>query len=192
MRAILVASAALFAAACDDSQAMALLDHPQILAVRAEPPAVAAGGEAHIDVLASDSTGAVFVVDQGMVSAPPEIPAGQPVAMPIEVSLTIEGETLLASKSLVVGVQADNPAVAKLGVPDEVPPDSETALRVAAAGGTGELSYARYTSLGTLEGYRSREATLVAGDEAGDGLVLVVVRDAQGGVDWLSAPVTCR
>jgi hypothetical protein len=208
MRRILIAATALSLAACAESTSMALLDHPQILAVRADPPAIPAGGEARIEVLAGDASGALFVVapetmatevdaplaqrreDGWYIVAPLELPSDQtPLALPIEVTLTIDDLVLAASKTVILGAEATNPVIDAVEIPAVVARGTETAILATGSGGTGELGYAWYTSIGELDSYRSADATFLAGDAPGSGEVLVVIRDAQGGVTWQTVPI---
>jgi hypothetical protein len=59
----------------------------------------------------------------------------------------------------------------------------------AAMAGDGSFEFAWYTSIGKLEHYRSTTATFDA-NEQGDGAVVVVVRDGQGGVAWQIVPAS--
>jgi len=49
--------------------------------------------------------------------------------------------------------------------------------------GTGDLTFAWYSSAGDLENYRSAAASLFA-DAPAHGTLVIVVRDSSGGVDW--------
>ena len=190
-------------AACTEAAEPARLDHAQILAVRATPAHVAAGGRARIDLLAGDATGAIFeaapdvVVADGLaVERAPDgwyVTAGAaPGIAPLAVSLAIDGETWRATKQLVIGPPADNPQVAAMQV-DGAATDALVAavgttptLAAAAIGGE-PLTYAWYSSVGDLEHYRTAEAVLDAAEPA-EGTVVVVVRDSVGGVTWQPLP----
>ncbi|MGE5185228.1 MAG: hypothetical protein ACM31C_24330 [Acidobacteriota bacterium] len=182
-------------AACTSSSDPFELDHAQILAVRAEPAHAPPGTAVRIDVLAGDDAGDVFeavpdAVDAGPLAAERRadgwyVTSPAPLAPAITVTLRIDGQPWAATKQLVFAELAANPSLA------EMPPVQ--AIRgtkpqlAASAAGADPLSYAWYTSLGTLEHYRQPAAILDA-EAAGDGIVCVVVRDAQGGVAWQTIP----
>jgi hypothetical protein len=208
----------LLVTACREQDSMALLDHPQILAVRAEPPAVPAGGQARIDVLVGDTAGAVFVTAPEIMTTAIEAPLAQrdeegwfvvapgetelaaaraqagleegaPVPVAIAVNVTVDGMALGASKTLRLGAEGSNPVVESIDAPATAAPAAESPIRVTVDGGAGELSYAWYTSIGDLDRYRSAEAAWIAPEVAGDGELLVVIRDEQGGVCWQTMAV---
>lgn len=186
--------------ACAEAEE-ARLDHAQILAVRLDPPQVAPGGRARVDILAGDDHGNVFessptTLDAGglaieqasdgwFVTAPPV--AG---AVPLAVTLEIDGASWPASKLLPVAeaAPAANPRVDTMQI-DGRSADGELVLARGtkpklAAVGTGEgLRFAWYSSVGDLKFYRQPEAELDAA-ATGEGLVVVVVRDDRGGVGW--------
>ncbi len=192
-------------AACSTPEDPALLDHAQILAVRSTPAHVAPGERARIDALVGDDTGAVQVVvpdlvdvvgaeraaDGWYVTASPE-----PGSVAARITIAIGGTPYRADKTLVFGDDAANPTMSDVevdGSPDNVlDATSGTSHQLAAScAGVEPLSYAWYTSIGTLQHYRAAQATLGA-DVAGDGVILVVVRDAQGGVVWQTMPAQIR
>jgi hypothetical protein len=191
-------------AACTTSGDPSFLDHAQILAVRAEPAHVEVGGTVRVDMLAGDDAGEVTTsvpdtLDAGGLAAMRGAdgwyvigPAGMPAAPTITVTATIDGRTLVATKTLVFGDDAENPTLAAMEVDGQgaaaidVPKGDKPPLDVGAAGAE-PLAYAWYTSVGKLEHYRTAEPTFDA-DAAGDGIVCVVVRDAQGGVAWQILP----
>jgi hypothetical protein len=193
----------LAAVACSEPSEPALLDHAQILAVRATPPHVAPGGRARIDMLAGDYAGSVFeaqpesVTAQGLAVEHADdgwyVTATVPGIVPIDVALTIDGELWRAEKQLVVAQPADNPRVATMQVDGaaaatELVAQVGTKPALAAVGeGMEPLSYAWYSSVGDLEHYRKPEATLDA-KAAAQGTIVVVVRDRVGGVDWHVLP----
>jgi hypothetical protein len=194
-------------AACAPDDDLALLDHAQILAVRATPAHAAPGERVKIDMLAGDDAGTVFEATPETLTAGP-LPVehaadGWYVTAPemqmgahVDVSLTIDGTAWRASKQLVFGMHADNPAVATMqvdGAPTAMIDAQVGDKRTLDVQGTGAepLSYAWYTSVGTLAHYRSATTTLDA-SEAGQGTVLVVIRDAAGGVTWRELPLSVR
>lgn len=191
--------------ACDAAPEAARLDHAQILAVRSEPAAVAPGGRAKIDILAGDDSGAVFEASPDAVTAFSRatgrlaveraadgwyVTANGPEIATVAVSLTVDGIEWRATKSLVVNEVAANPAIATMQI------DGAPADEIVAAVGTkpalsviadGELDYAWYSSVGDLEKYRMPAAILDAAEPA-EGHVVLVVRDATGGVGWKRLP----
>ncbi len=96
---------------------------------------------------------------------------------------------------VLVDVATSNPEVVDIrlaGVPvqDEmvVSVGAEVEVSATAQPETAELSYAWASSVGELSLYRSQAASF-ATDASGDGTLLVVVRDGQGGVAWKAVPV---
>jgi hypothetical protein len=195
-------------AACNAGGDSALLDHAELLAVRADPPHVMAGQRAHIDVLASDDAGRVFEADPDTVQAGPlpvehtdmgwfvtAPPAEAMVAgATLAIELAIDGETKQATKQIVFGDSAANPAVAMMRVDGSDAPALFAAVGdrpalSATATGVEPLAYAWYSSVGDVEHARQPDAILDA-NKAEDGTIVVVVRDAQGGVAWQLLPAT--
>ena len=190
-------------AACDAAPELARLDHSQILAVRAEPPAVAPGQRAKIELLAGDDAGNVYEADPDTLDAGPlavertadgwYVTAGAtPEIATLEVSLAIDGVQWRATKSLVVNAPAENPKINSMQI------DGAASAELVAAAGTkpsltvvGEgkepFKYAWYSSVGDLEKYRQPTAILDAAEPA-EGHVVIVVRDAAGGVSWQMLP----
>ncbi len=204
---LLPLSLSLAAAACAEA-AEARLDHAQILAVRTEPAHVAPGGVARIDVLAGDDSGAVFetspdeVVATGAAGQPLRVertPDGwfvtagpTPEIATLELTVAIDGAPWRAKKALVVNAPADNPRVVAMqidGSPsDELVAPAGTKPELTAIGaGREPLTYAWYSSVGDLAGYRQPSAVLDAADAA-EGAILLVVRDGAGGVGWHLLP----
>ncbi|MEO7733120.1 MAG: hypothetical protein ABIY55_19310, partial [Kofleriaceae bacterium] len=117
------------------------LDHDRIVAVRATPPGIAPGGKSTFDALIAKkgeqvrvatpelatvvspmSLADTLALDAGnwVVTAPSEdrliaaraelkLAAGAPV--PLEVGVSYAGQTLLATKTVLLGAAADNPAL---------------------------------------------------------------------------------
>jgi hypothetical protein len=119
-----------------------------------------------------------------------------PGAVPLAVTLEIDGEPWPASKILpvvdAVAAQGTNPRVETMQIDGQSAGGELVLARGTkpklAAVGTGEvLRYAWYSSVGDLKFYRQPEAELDAAT-AGEGLVVVVVRDDRGGVGWHIAP----
>lgn len=187
-------------AACDAAPELARLDHSQILAVRADPPAVALGQRAKIEVLAGDEAGNVYEADPDAIATNLAVEraadgwyvtaGATPEIATLVVSLGIDGVEWRATKSLVVNAPAENPRI------DAMMIDGTASNELVAAVGTkpaltvvgaGELTYAWYSSVGDLEKYRQPTAILDAAEPA-EGHVVIVVRDAAGGVSWQMVP----
>lgn len=194
-------------AACDAAPELARLDHAQILAVRSEPAAIAPGERARIELLAGDDSGAVFEADPDtLVATTPSGPltvergadgwyvtaGASPEIATLEVALAIDGSVWRATKSLIVDVRAENPQIDAMqidGAPHEelvATVGTKPALSVVGAGSE-PFKYAWYSSVGDLEQYRQPTALLDAAEPA-EGHVVIVVRDAAGGVSWKLLP----
>ena len=194
------------AAGCGISDDSFTLDHARILAVRAEPAHILAGETARIDVLAGDASGAVFETDPDSVTAGPipvqhtgegwfiTAPPGAPLAT-IEITLAIDGVDWPADKQIVLGDHADNPAVTTMQVDGAASASLATAAgdkpELTAVSDAADVTYAWYSSVGKLEHSRSAKAVLDA-TAAATGMIVLVVRDSQGGVGWATLPATVR
>jgi len=192
--------------ACDAAPELARLDHAQILAVRTEPATVAPGERARIDILAGSDSGDVFEAAPARVTASSRMTGPLTVEhMPdgwfvtanaaaeiatLEVALEIDGSEWRATKSLVVSTRTKNPEIATMQIDGAESEElvarvgSKPALSVSAEG---DLKYAWYSSVGDLELYRQPSAILDAAEPA-EGHVVIVVRDAAGGVTWKLLP----
>jgi hypothetical protein len=207
MKTLHIVLFAIACAACTTNNADTFtLDHARILAVRSEPAHVPIGGTVRIDVLAGNDAGDVYVavpdaIDIGTLAAQRESdgwyvtgPDGVQLAPTATVTIAIDGELKVSTKELVFGDSADNPMIGDMQVDGsaiqtiDIAQDTKPALDAITAG-VEPLSFAWYTSLGTLEHFRDPEATFDA-DQAGDGTIAVVVRDAQGGVAWQIVPAS--
>jgi hypothetical protein len=205
---LLLFAGAIAVAACNTSTDPFALDHAQILAVRSEPAHAAPGSSVRIDVLAGDEAGDVFVavpdgVDAGGLPAQRKAdgwyvtaPAGAQSAPVANVTLAVDGVELGATKQLLFADDRPNPMI------DNMQVDGSAVEAIAASKGTkpaldtavagdGTYTFAWYTSIGKLEHYRREQATLDA-NELGEGLVVVVVRDDQGGVTWQMLPANVQ
>lgn len=122
------------------------------------------------------------------------LPADAPVVVPLVLEVEVDGVSLTATKSVLLGADGDNPSVAELAVDAAEADDGalvvEAGAQVAiaadgAAVDDGEPAYAWYTSVGDIDLYRSESAvlTVTAGDP-GRGPLVLVVRDDRGGVTW--------
>ncbi|MBL8622850.1 MAG: hypothetical protein JNK64_16155 [Myxococcales bacterium] len=120
------------------------------------------------------------------------VPATEPAAVPLTITTTVDGVALVAHKWTVVDATAPNPTIAGVALDGVVAP----VLR-AAAGSTPRLSVTHdagpaavvrwLSSVGELAQYQSADATLDAAAPA-RGAIVVVVRDARGGVAWQIVP----
>lgn len=116
-----------------------------------------------------------------------------PIAVPLSVDVEVDGAALTATKMVFLGSAGDNPALAGIDV-DGAEVDEDGVVQLAAgqevtigalgAGGEDELSYAWFTSAGSIDLYLSEVATFTASDTATTGQLALVVRDPRGGVAW--------
>lgn len=147
--------------------------------------------------------------DGWTITAPPDaalaairtqlgLAATDPVELPLAVEVAVDGEALSAVKVAVVGAPETgvNPVVDGMTFGGTTPtgaaivPIGDSVLAPGAVTSTGELAYAWYSSRGELSAYRSAQATLTAtADDAGDGELVLVVRDDHFGVGWTTADI---
>lgn len=115
-----------------------------------------------------------------------------PIALPLAVSVEVDGQPLTAAKSIALGSDASNPELAGIEIAGaEVDDDGAVVIRaddaidIAADGAAGEteLSYAWFSSVGEIDLYLSERAVLTAQGPSVGQLVLIV-RDQRGGVTW--------
>jgi hypothetical protein len=182
------------------------LDHDRVLAVRAEPPALMPGEIGRIEILVAHADGPTsveqpdqvaavgsplftavhFDVDHWQIEAPDDmalaaartelhLPADAPV--PLDLSIRVAG--LNATKQVLLGTTAMNPAVPPVTLPAFTP--GEHPLLIEAA------SVRWYTSCGELVDDDQPRATLVL-DEPCTGELAVVVRDGIG-IAWQVWPI---
>lgn len=121
-----------------------------------------------------------------------QIPAAEPIAVPLTITTTVDGVALVAHKWTVVDATAPNPTIAGVALDGVAAP-----VLHAAAGSTPRLSVTHdagpdavvrwLSSVGELAQYQSADATLDAAAPA-RGAIVVVVRDARGGVAWQIVP----
>jgi len=194
--------------ACTDFETPAELSHAQILAVRADPPVVAAGERARLSVLvagpdgriepaAVDWTGPVEIDGDGAwYRAPGSVDAGG-IFDTIEVAVELDdGTTLTAVKAIGVGlpVVAANPEILEARVDGapivdgepvilEVGQSVELDLRVSPAPGPDAI-FSWYATTGEIDLYRRSPTELAAPDEPATGSLFAVYRDGLGGVAW--------
>ena len=129
----------------------------------------------------------------GQLRAQSGLPAGAPVVVPLAIEVDLDGARLAAGKSVLLGVAGDNPTLAGVtvdaGEADDgalvIERDAEVAIAAdGAAVDEGEPAYAWYSAVGDIDLYRSEAAVLSASDDPRRGPLVLVVRDAQGGVTW--------
>jgi hypothetical protein len=132
--------------------------------------------------------------------APDQRPPELPTAGLLRAEVASASEPMIGVKAVVVGeVGLANPVVAGFSADGE---DLLASPEITAAAGDAvaiaveldapdddDAMFAWYTSLGTIERYRSNPTELVA-DEVGEGWLFVVVRDGLGGVAWRKAHLT--
>jgi len=195
-----------FAGACTDVPQPFDLDHPRVMAVRIEPPALAGGERATIDVLVTDVAEGPRIADPDtvVVTAPVgglvergvrgwEIVApavDELVIVPLALEVILDGAPFAAQKTVAFGERAENPAAPSImhdgaRCPCKVDAASEVALTVTEPGE--ELSYRWFSSVGDLTGYTRAEASL-APLRGTTGTIGVVVRDQAGGTAWTFEP----
>ncbi len=120
------------------------------------------------------------------------VPAVDPVAVPLTVTTTVDGVTLVAHKWTVVDATAANPTIAEVALDGVAAPvlraAAGSAPRLSVTHDAGPAAVVRWlSSVGELAQYQSAEATLDAAAPA-RGAIVVVVRDARGGVAWQIIP----
>ena len=120
------------------------------------------------------------------------VPAEEPVAMPLTVTTTVDGVELIAHKWTVVEATAANPTITGVAVDGVAAPviraRAGSTPELTVTHGAGATAVIRWlSSVGDLERYQSATATLDATAPA-RGAIVVVVRDARGGVAWQIVP----
>ncbi|MFN0252665.1 MAG: hypothetical protein ACKV2T_37660 [Kofleriaceae bacterium] len=201
-------------AGCADVPQPFELDHARVMAVRIEPPALAAGEVARVDVLVTDGDAGPRIAPPDEVTiAPlpgvdigrdtdgwyvvaPAVAANTVAALAISVR-SIDGEQAV-QKTLAFGARAENPRAPSIlldgllmGASVEIGGSTERVLSTdlpAADEAAAELSYRWFSSIGELVGYTRASATLEPA--SGDGHIAVVVRDQAGGTAWTLVTAT--
>ncbi|TNF25456.1 MAG: hypothetical protein EP329_23065 [Deltaproteobacteria bacterium] len=219
-RALLPAAAflALVATGCDDMGAEpSMLDEPRFLAVRATPGALTPGGPLTLEALAWEVDGVTWT---GCATAfaptdPPSCPTGAlPIGEGNPLTLTapegvdplwVRAEATAAADVLPIvravrsGAPTDNPVISAIEgadgpLPASLAPGATLALRArldVTEPDAHIVSY--YTSAGSFEPFRlygEGVTTLTAPAAPGEATVIAVVRDPDGGTDWLSTTLT--
>jgi hypothetical protein len=197
------------------------LDHDRIIAVRATPPGVAAGGMSTIDALlgvkgakthvaspelamvVSPASLADVLAFQGgawVVTAPGEdrltavraelgLEPGTPV--PLQVGVSYATQTLIATKTILLGQAADNPPLVNVMLDDKPAGMSEVVVGklvnvpLSIDADDTDFDVTWLTSCGTMHDFDLPQAHLeVEADDPDAGELAVVLRDATGGVAW--------
>lgn len=193
------------------------LDHDRVIAVRATPPHVAPGEIALFDSLIAHAGGPTtiepvynasaatapgdlytavhFYIDHWQIDGPDqarldvarsELGLAADAPVPIEVTLELPGP-LYAYKTVWLGDSRDNPAAPALSYgPDIVLGEHALAFAPPLGGSVRWL-----TSCGTLRDDTESHATHIV-DEPCTGELVVVVRDAFGGVAWQVLPIVAE
>jgi len=205
--------AAALAMGCTDFAGPAELAQTQILAVRAVPPAIVAGGTSDLEILIAGPDGDVqpdrlrwrvmpgsggIVSDGGTLRAPANLDKLQ--LAEVEVVATVAGEELIAVKYVGLGVPAptSNPVIQSIAVDQR--PIAEDRMAIAAgttielsaeiAGGTSSDIYLWYATAGDVDDYRESQTRWTAPAQPGGVFLYLVYRDGVGGVDWRRLEIT--
>jgi hypothetical protein len=194
--------------ACTDFATPSELSHPQIIAIRATPPLVAAGERAELSVLVAGPNGRIeprAVTWRGRIevvgetvwyTAPDDV---QPGGIFEELAATVEladGTELAAVKSIGVGLPlaADNPSITEvradgqaMAAGDAIVLDLERTITLDLSvepAPTDDAIFSWYSTAGEIDLYRRSPTELAALDEPATGALFVVYRDGFGGIDW--------
>lgn len=227
-RVALLAAAAAAAGCTGDIDPPWQLSHDRIIAVRAEPPGITAGQTSQIDALLGHkgatpsvatpelaavtspmSLSDVLSVQNGSwtVTAPSDdrmaaarselkLAAGAPV--PLEIGVSYAGQTLIATKTVLLGQAAANPTLNDVMINGQPPPDQLTVgklvkvpLSIAADDVNFDVTW--LTSCGTMHDFDLPNAYLkVETDDPDTGQLGVVLRDNNGGVAWQLWPIQAQ
>jgi hypothetical protein len=202
------------------------LDHDRIVAVRATPPGIASGRTSTIDallgkkgdkvrvaapelatVVSPTSLSDTLALDGGnwVVTAPGEdrlvaaraelgLAPGAPV--PLQVGVSYAGQTLLATKTVLLGAAADNPALSNVMINGQPAGTSEivvgTLIKVPLSVDADDADFdvTWLTSCGTMHDFDLPTAYLeVEADDPPAGELALVVRDTGAGVAWTVWPI---
>jgi hypothetical protein len=225
----LLALAAAASACTGDTDPPWQLDHDRIVAVRATPPRIAAGDSARVDGLVArkgapvaeqspDSVtvasptslaGAIASDESGWtVTAPPAeqlaaARAGLGLAsdalVPLQLRVGFAGSALIATKTVWLGGDAENPAMTNVAIDRSaagaaeivVDPGVDVPLSIAVDDATYDVTW--LSSCGTMHDFDLPSAYLrVEASDPTSGQLALVVRDATGGVSWLIWPIRAK
>lgn len=182
-------------AGCEDVPQPFDLDHARVMAVRIEPPAIAPGETAAVEVLVTDSSAQPRVAAAEQVSMQANVitertdhgwrvHAGtEPGLVLLDIEVATADGSLVTQKALTIGVPAANPIAPVLAIPELVDGEKVT---LGLEGADPTLVYRWFSSVGGLTGFTTPSPRL--DPEAGEGTIVVVVRDAAGGTAWTIAP----
>jgi hypothetical protein len=205
------------------------LDHDRIVAVRATPPRIAAGELARVDGLVArkgapvveqspDSVtvaspaslvGAVSSSDSGwtitapdadqLAAARAELGLAAGALIPLELRVGFAGGARIATKTVWLGGDADNPAMTGVTIDRAtagaaeivVDPGVDVPLSIGVDDATYDVTW--LSSCGTMHDFDLPSAHLrVEADDPTRGQLVLVVRDATGGVNWQIWPIRTR
>jgi hypothetical protein len=181
---------------CEDVPQPFDLDHARVMAVRIEPPAIAPGETATVEVLVTDSSAEPHVAAATDVSmqanvltqrteAGWEVHAGtEPGVVLLDIEVATADGPLVTQKALTIGTRRDNPAAPALALPALVDGEKVTL----GVGADPALVYRWFSSVGDLTGYTTPTPRL--DPKPGNGVIVVVVRDTMGGTAWTITPAT--
>jgi hypothetical protein len=196
--------------------------------VRAQPPGIASGQTSTIDALLGQKGGTTGVATPTLatvvspaslsdvltgdgthwtVTAPDEtrlaaartelkLAAGAPV--PLQISVAYAGGSLVALKSIDLGVAAENPPMNNVTIDGKPAPDPGTELtvgklvKIPLSIDADDITYdvTWLTSCGTMHDFDLPQSYLrVEADDPDAGQLAVVIRDAHGGVSWKLWPI---
>ena len=210
----LLASAGLVCAGCIDFAPPSALPRDQILAVQATPPATKGPGVIELGVLSAGPSGIVQerAVNWSFRSPPPDdvnlssestkayVDVQKFFAEETTVELLVAVEvgdlhgSLIASKSITLGADRDNPPAPVISFDgsadadadaDAIPVRSDSIVLSADVADAHSITW--YATVGSIDQFRSATTTLSFLEEKErnfDGTVIAVVRDGLGGVSY--------
>ncbi|HEU4731550.1 MAG TPA: hypothetical protein VFT22_26830 [Kofleriaceae bacterium] len=224
--AFALVAAAAAAACTGDLDPPWQLDHDRIVAVRATPPSIPAGATSTLDALlghkgagttvappeaaqvvsptslsdALSLTGGQWTItapsEERLAAARAELGLAPGAPVPLEVGVSYAGMTLVATKSVALGVAADNPTLDGVMLDGKPASDTElvvgklVAVPLSIHADDTEFDVTWLTSCGTMHDFDLPSAHLeVEADDPDAGELAVVLRDGKGGVAWSVWPI---
>lgn len=197
------------------------LDHDRIIAVRAEPPSIGPGQTSTIEALLGHKGGQtsvappelavvispmslsdVLTIEGGrwvvtapsearLASARSELKLEANVPVPLQLTVSYAGQTLIATKIIDLGRAADNPPLNDLMIDDKPAGNGELVVRklvnvpLSVTADDTAFDVTWLTSCGTMHDFDLPNAYLhVEADDVDAGELAVIVRDANRGVSW--------
>jgi hypothetical protein len=173
-------------AACEDVPQPYDLDHARVMAVRVDPPAAAPGERATVEVLVTDSTAAPYVATD--VSMRDVVAGPEPGVVLLDIHVGTADGPLVVQKAFTIGTRRENPAAPVIVTPLEFVDGEKVTIELAAPDPA--LVYRWFSSVGDLTGFTTPAARI--DPKAGEGFIVVVVRDLAGGTAWTVTPATSR